>query len=327
MDSSPSHANSLVQISTDIVPGKDKVPFWADMVCQHLIQVECNPLAAASEFYGAIRLRQLGQVDISQVESVAQEVKRTARLMARADQEYFLVNIQRQGCSTVQQDGRVAKLEVGDMAIYSSARGYQLNFGNAFSQTVLIFPAAVMRVIHPRIDEATAMTLQAQQPTVRMLTFMADHLFPMAGVSPAMAQHTANALTETLATSVVELAGHRAPAQSNLALFHLARIKQHVLEHLADADLSVTYTAQALAISPAHIHRLFENEGQTFSAWMWSQRLHACQLALVNPNQTHCSVSQIAFSHGFNSASHFARMFRSKYGTTPREWRDRHIMR
>ncbi len=36
------------------------------------------------------------------------------------------------------------------------------------------------------------------------------------------------------------------------------------------------------------------------------------------------TVAAIAFDHGFNSPTHFGRVFRRKFGLTPREYRERH---
>lgn len=111
---------------------KEKSAFSADIVCQHLIQVDFNSIADQAQFHGSIQLRKIAHVDVSQVESCAQHVARTAPLIAQADEEYFLLNIQRQGSSLVRQDGREAKLVSGDMALYSSARRYELTFNAAF---------------------------------------------------------------------------------------------------------------------------------------------------------------------------------------------------
>ncbi len=116
-------------------------------------------------------------MDVSQVAAGAQQVARTARLIAQADEEYFLLNIQRQGSSLLRQDGREASLVSGDMALYSSARRYELAFDSAFSQTVLVFPADMMRTMIPTIDALAATTLSSQSPTTKLLTLMADSYF------------------------------------------------------------------------------------------------------------------------------------------------------
>ena len=146
----------LMHISTDSDCARDKVAFWADMVCQHFVQVECNSIAAPEQFHGAISLRKVDKVDVAQIVAGAQQVTRTKSMMAKADSEYFLLNIQRDGNSGLQQDSRLATLKPGDMAIYSSARRFDLSFNATFSQTVLTFPADELRLKIPGIDALTA---------------------------------------------------------------------------------------------------------------------------------------------------------------------------
>ena len=122
----------LMHVSTDSGCARDKVAFWADMVCQHFVQVECNSVTAPEQFHGAISLRKIDKVDVAQLVAGAQQVARTPHLMAKADSEYILVNIQRDGNSSMQQDGRMATLKPGDMALYSTARRFDFSFNRDF---------------------------------------------------------------------------------------------------------------------------------------------------------------------------------------------------
>jgi AraC-like DNA-binding protein len=318
----------LMHVSTDADCAHDKVAFWADMVCQHLVQVECNSVIAPEQFHGAIGMRRIDKVDVAQIVAGAQQVTRTQGMMARADSEYFLVNIQRDGNSSVQQDGRRATLKPGDMAVYSSARRYDLAFNATFSQTVLTLPANELRLKIPGIDALTATTLGSQNPAVRLLTRMASNCYQTEfdALPPAAGACAANALTELLAAAAAAFSPAPEKNISNLALFHLTRIKQHVIDHLHDPALSIDTVSQKLRISPAHIHRLFEGELQTFSVWLWSCRLIACKRDLENYTKTHLSVSEIAFQNGFSNSSHFSRTFRAKFGISPRECRDRQVL-
>lgn len=328
MTNRPQAPAGIKCVSTDSVCEDEKSAFWADMVCQHLIQVDCNSIAAQAQFHGSIQLRKIAHVDVSQVESCAQHVARTAQLIAQADDECFLLNVQRQGTSLVRQDGREAKLVSGDMALYSSARRYELAFDAAFSQTVLFFPADMMRAMCPTIDALTATTLDSRNPTTKLLTLMADSYFqtPFETLSMSAVAHAAKALTEIFAANVAEFSAKADTAKSNLELFHITRIKQYASENLNNPELSVRNVSQALQISPAHIHRLFKEEEQTFSAWIWTRRLLACKLALQDPAKSHLTISQIVYGCGFNNSSHFSRAFRTKFGTTAREWREKRIV-
>ena len=314
----------LMQVSTESVCSRDKVAFWADMVCQHLVQVECNSIASPEHFDGSISLRKVGNVDISQVVTDAQQVTRTSTLISKADSEYFMVNIQRHGNSAVQQDGRLTALKSGDIAIYSSTRKYDLSFNDEFSQTVLIFPADDLRLKIPGIDALTATALDSQNPAVQLFTRMTDSYFQTAfnALPSPTVEYAANALTELLAATVAVLSPAHDKNISNLTFFHLTRIKQYVADHLDEPELSIHSISKTLRIYPAHIHRLFEGELQTFSSWLWSCRLLACKRALESKALAHLTISEVAFQNGFNNSSHFSRAFRIKFGITPSECRD-----
>jgi AraC-like DNA-binding protein len=74
-------------------------------------------------------------------------------------------------------------------------------------------------------------------------------------------------------------------------------------------------------ITPRYIHKLFENEGLTFSSFVLGQRLSRAQRLLTDPHLAGCSISTVAFDVGFNDLSYFNRAFRRHYAATPTEIR------
>ncbi|CAM2176476.1 AraC family transcriptional regulator, positive regulator of tynA and feaB [Paraburkholderia sacchari] len=325
MTAATGESTGLMHVSTDTVRARDKVAFWTDQVCKHLVQVDCTSVVEPEQFHAAISLRKVDKVNLSRITAGGQQVARTPQLMAKADEEYLLLNIQRNGISGLEQDGRLATLKPGDMALYTSTRRYDLSFNEDFSQTVLIFPADALRLKIPGIDALTATVLNNQNPAAQLFAQVANNYLQtdFDALPPAAAVHAGEALTQLLAATVAAFTPVAETQLSNLALFHLARIRQYVADHLRDPELSVNTVSQALRISPAHIHRLFEGESQTFSAWLWSCRLLACKADLENCVKAHFTISEIAFQNGFNNSSHFSRTFRAKFGMTPREFRER----
>lgn len=323
MSDTPQNTSGLITVSTASVNPRDAIEYWVDLVCRHLIEVECDHPAGSNQFHGEIRLRRVGKLDISQISAAEQKVARTARLMAQAGQEHFLLNIQRAGISALRQDGREATLKPGDMALYSSARRYDLEFNENFRQTVLIFDADTLRALVPGIDTLTATALHRENPAAKLLSLMADGYFQTEfSTLPEIAgARASDALIEIFAEIIGEFCPKVRGRATNLAQFHLTRIKRYAIDNLQDPDLSVGRVSQALHISPAHIHRQFEAEMQTFAEWMWSQRLLTCKQALRNNVHAHLPVSEIAYNAGFSNPSHFSRTFRMKFGMTPREWR------
>lgn len=313
----------VARVTTAAVPAEQRSAFWVDMVCRHLIAIECEPATGRGDFHGEIEKRSIGSVEISQIVSGAQQVTRTAPLLAQADAEYFLLNIQRSSHSLVRQDGREAVLQQGDMALYSSTRPYQLSFHDAFAQTVVVLPAEPLRSLCPAIDRLTALPLSGQQPLVALLAATAEAYFhtPFESLPGICGQHAERALVEMVAGAVSAHVGQAASARSSLAQFHLNRIRQYVLTHLADSGLSIQQVGAALSLSPSHIHRLFEAQELTFGAWLWECRLLASKRALRQPEHARLPISQVAYRCGFNHAAHFSRAFRARFGVTARQWR------
>jgi len=96
------------------------------------------------------------------------------------------------------------------------------------------------------------------------------------------------------------------------------------LESLADPALSVSSLAAQLGLSASQIHRVFASEPLTPAQYIWERRLEACSRDLREPRLAGRTVSEIAFGRGFNDAAHFSRVFRERFGCSPREWRLRH---
>lgn len=313
----------IKSVSTEgICPG-EVAAFWVDLVCRHLVQVDCTIERQASQFSGAISQRSVAHVDISQAAAGAQRVVRTSELLSQANHDCFLLNIQRVGRSTLSQDGREVRLNPGDMVLYSSARRYEMVFDSPFEQTVLIVPADLLRAYNKNVDKLTATTLTGESPMTKMLTLLADSGYqtPFEGLPDHAQTHSANGLMEVMVATLAALASGGEHGKTSLGLFHLTRIKQFVIVHMHDLDLSISTVSKALGISTAHIHRLFVTENMTFSAWMWDQRLLAGQRALESQANSHRSISELAYYCGFNNMSHFSKVFRLKFNMTPHEWR------
>jgi acetamidase/formamidase/AraC-like DNA-binding protein len=107
------------------------------------------------------------------------------------------------------------------------------------------------------------------------------------------------------------------PSQS--ALF--ARLCRFIETHLADSALSVATLARDERVSPRYVQKLFELAGQSFSTYVRSRRLERCRAELADPLSGKVSISEICFRWGFNDPAHFSRVFRERYGASPRSFR------
>lgn len=311
----------IVSVSTDSVERNDRIALWADLVCAHLVQVDCRKVADRQSFNGAISKLPLPGCEIAQVLAGGQTVNRTPYQIGRANDEYFLVNIQRSGERILRQGGREVLLKPGDSALYSSTRPYELEFGDKFHQTVLIFPAAALRKIDRQIDRFCGIALPAGSGGSRLLLKLVDALYEIDDDVPR--ESVASLVTALTETFVGTMAGSGI-VRHGLSGYHLARIKEFTLGNLGDPELSVAKISEKLGLSVSHVHRIFTPESQSVMEWVWSRRLENCRRDLVEISKAGLTISEIAYRWGFNDSSHFSKAFRQRFGLTPSEWRRMH---
>jgi len=322
----PDVVPSLVQVSTDSVPPAQRTAYWADWVCTELIRAEVQTLTPSDGFKGSIARVALPGVEVCRIQSTQQKVARTPVMAADTEHEQVLVTVQRRGIGHISQDGRTARLQPGEMALFSTARPYTLGFDAGFEQTLLILPVTQVHHLLGAADALYATTLAPATGPQQLLQGLADTLTQgQQAVPPGPAsRHLGQALLHTLAAAVESCRPTHAIAPASrgpLGAYHRARVHAVINQHLADPHLGIELIAAQVQLSPAHIHRLFETEPATVAATIRLRRLQACQHDLADPNLVHRTVSEIAYSWGFNQAAHFSRLFKQTFGMSPGAWR------
>jgi AraC-like DNA-binding protein len=106
-----------------------------------------------------------------------------------------------------------------------------------------------------------------------------------------------------------------------IAAARLRSIMTVIRTNLGDGDLSVVEVARRHRVTPRYVHKLFENEGLTFSSFVVGQRLSRAHRILSDPQLADRKISSVAFDVGFGDLSYFNRAFRRRYAATPTEIR------
>ena len=79
--------------------------------------------------------------------------------------------------------------------------------------------------------------------------------------------------------------------------------------------------SSAFGISTRYVHALFEADGKSVCEHIQHRRLEVTVSVLTDPLYAARSIATIALSYGFKSQAHFSRLFRERYGVTPRGFR------
>jgi AraC-like DNA-binding protein len=118
---------------------------------------------------------------------------------------------------------------------------------------------------------------------------------------------------------------HRPVGESSASAVVAARratVLDHITSSFQDHELSLETVARDLRISPRYLQRLMETSGTSFTARVNELRLQRAFTLLTEAGHGERWISDIALEAGFSDISHFNRLFRSRFGDTPRGVRD-----
>lgn len=298
--------------STDTVKPSEGFAFWHDVVCQAVLNVATE--ARPDSFRARISGHSFGPLRFASFDSTSHEIVRSPAHVTRAPADNYLISLQRQGRSLIEQGDRRFVLEPGEIAILDGQRPFRVGFPGPVSRAIAVVPRQTLDARAPWLRHAAIRKIDARSPFADLTR---RHLLQLAE-NERLEESEANLLTDNLCNLLALASGRDAPSVPAL---QFEAILAACRQELANPDLSPALLAARFGISVRTLHLRFEKSGQSFRRWVLENRLEACRKALRDPGQVGSTISEIAYRWGFNDLSHFTKSFRARFGMSPRDWR------
>jgi AraC-like DNA-binding protein/ligand-binding sensor protein len=187
-------------------------------------------------------------------------------------------------------DKVIGFLQTGQVALKNPSKG---NFQRIASQLLEWGSTVDLSRLEEAYFQSRVLTAPQYQAMVRLLEIFASHLTT---ISNQIAVQEANA---------------------ELPIIH--RAKDYIEKHTAD-PISLSEVAQALNVSTFYFCKLFKKAtGLNFTEYLSRVRIEKAKNLLLNPN---LRISEIAYEVGFQSLTHFNRVFLRIVGRSPSAYRD-----
>jgi AraC-like DNA-binding protein/ligand-binding sensor protein len=150
------------------------------------------------------------------------------------------------------------------------------------------------------------------------LTQLKDAYYHSRTLAPQ--QYTAMVkLLEIFATHISTLANEIMVQEDEAESPMIRRARAYILANQAD-PIDLDKVAQAMHVSSFYFCKMFKKAtGLTFTDYLSRVRVEKAKTLLLNP---HLRISEIAYDVGFQSLTHFNRMFRKIVGESPTAYRD-----
>jgi len=138
------------------------------------------------------------------------------------------------------------------------------------------------------------------------------------GVVPSKRHEAVVKLLSIFAEHLSMLSNQVVLQQDNAEPPVIARAKEYIQEHQTD-NLRLGHVAKAVNTSTFYFCKMFKKvTGINFTDYLCRLRIEKSKNLLLNPN---LRVSEIAFEVGFQSLTHFNRVFKKILGQSPTEYR------
>ena len=299
-------------LTTDAVPARDRVGFWGDAVQRSFGRLRSQTYGD-ERFRGEIRGFQLGELRICRLDASRHRVERISGASGASDPGDLKMVVQRRGCSLFEQDGRRAWLAPGAWSIYDTTQSYTVSNPQDVLQDVLLLPRARILEGAPELSKLLVRPLTGARGMGRVACESIARA--LATGEPGLGE----TILRQVRLALLELSG-RHPALGARDVLR-ERTAALVCERLRDPALDVGVIAAALGSSKRALHKAFEDRGPSLSRFLWQARLECARRQLEDPREAARTITSILLGAGFSSAAHFSRMFRQRYGASPREWR------
>jgi AraC-like DNA-binding protein len=259
---------------------------------------------------------------LAEVYSDAQIVRHSRSHVARTKDAMFFLHLQLEGDSISRQDGREALLSAGDFTLCDSTRRYEMVFTGANRMLVLGIPNAMLRRQVGCPESLAAIPMPGSRGASGLLSQLLRKYWGEyhQGLDEQSGARIAIAILDLIGAAYADLP-QALGDRSSLGTAHRIRIINYIEAHLNDPDLTPTRIAEACKMTARYLHHLFSDQDETVARYILRRRLEACSKALQSGAQRGRTVTAIAFDYGFNSPTHFGRVFRAKFNVTPREYR------
>lgn len=274
-------------------------------------------------FFGHIDLRRVAGFKVAGHFMNPDRVVRPRDLITKSDDENFFFILQLSGRSRLLQHGKEARLNPGDMAIIDSGLPSVFEYDGPFRQCSLHLPRSILK---SKMGSRRIPYSQCISGSKGMGALTGGFLRSLYNEADHLNQEQSGAVRDSLLDMIVATLAPPDDPYMSLSMLsargaQLSGLKQFIEARLSDPELTPSSIASAYGISTRHLHRVFEAEDLSVGDWVRGRRLDRARQDLVNPAFSTHSVIQIAFSWGFNDASHFSRAFKAAFGMSPRQYR------
>ncbi len=312
------------QANVESATPSQKAASWQKIMGR--LRLPMTELPSAEPFYGsAVFYESPIGMEFTVLEAAPHEISGT--YLEQNDAVWLFVMTK--GSALLHLGGATEYLGPGDIAYGPCRIDATLRFPEDFKAMYVRIP---LLLLSQRVLSPSSMKVGALKAKSGLASFFSRLLVALSETLDGIPLDELRAIELTLTELLISCLGGEKAAfgiggAAGVRASRMHSIGQTIEILLSDPELNIKVIAVEHGISIRYLQKLFKDTGTSFSRYVRGRRLERSKNDLVNPIYRALSISEICFRWGFNGEAHFSRVFRKKYGSSPREFRRRNSAR
>jgi AraC-like DNA-binding protein len=310
----------LKSISTAGIKASDRREFWQTSVSRICGTHEFE-LPSDKVFDASIEFTNIADLVFCRLSApVSHRVVHTTAATRRDDRGLLKAVFQTEGSSLVEQAGHTTLLRPGDWTIYDTAKPSSMVVPDRAGMFFLMVPRERVFARNFDLRDLVAHHFSGSRGLGKLIWSLLSATFDqIPEIRNRSGQDVADIVVQMIRLALLESVDERDWVNSKEAIRE--RVKHYISDHLRDPDLSITKLASTTHCTKRYLHMAFHSENQSISDYILKLRLKRCREDLLNPAFVRRSITDIAYSWGFNNSNHFSRCFKEAFGVSPKHMR------
>ena len=303
---------TLLKFNANDVPAAQRARYWSEVADSAFHGTYVN--LPGEDFRGSMLTWKVGNLSMIRTTTSSSVV---GRIPLNVDEDRLILHLQCRGASEHEQNRMECELRPGDFVLATPHMPYNIRLaGN--EMFVVEFPRAPLAERFSKIDDAIMQRMCGASPGGRMFHDFLLSLWQQgegAAADPDW-EVGVNEIFYDLAALAMRGASKPTPFGSEAEL--RKKVLAAIESHLNDPDLRTASIANMCGISSRTVQVIFAGLGTTPTMFILDRRLRrAADRLATRPDE---SITDVAFSVGFNDSAYFSRCFKQHFGVSPRQW-------
>jgi AraC-like DNA-binding protein len=305
-----------LRFSTRGLPERMRIPMWREEFGRHIVNVDIEP-SSSEPFQAEATLHVLQGLRTLAWQGSAMLFKRSQANIADGDDSIGMI-ICSPRRSLLSQRGQEIELRAGDAIALLHAEPAIVTYEEGL-QFGLSVPRDALTPRVTNIDSLAMRPISRRTEALRLLmTYLRSALRDGALAAPKLRDAVVNHIHDLAALAISECAPLGESSGSAVVAARHSAALDHITKHFQDPELSLELVARCQGISPRYLQHLMTSSGTSFTERVNELRLQRAFALLIESHGRARRISDIALEVGFSDISHFNRLFRTRFGVSPR---------